>query len=67
MKTTLTAEEKRKKVLRLYGERKISLQKAASLLDIALTEMLELLEKKGLYLDYTKEELKEDLKGLPRE
>ncbi len=67
MKTTLTAEEKRKKVLRLYGERKVSLQKAASLLGIALTDMLELLEKEGLYLDYTKEELKEDLKGLPRE
>lgn len=54
-------------MLRLYRERKVSLQKAASLLGIALTDMLELLEKEGLYLDYTKEELKEDMKGLPRE
>ncbi len=59
-------EEKRKKVLSEYKERKISLQKAAELLGIHLVEMLELIEREGIYLDYTAEELREDLKGLPK-
>ncbi|MBI2176203.1 UPF0175 family protein [Candidatus Woesearchaeota archaeon] len=60
------AEEKRRKVLSDYKERKISLQRAAELLGIHLVEMLELIEREGIYLDYTAEELREDLKGLPR-
>lgn len=59
-------EEKRKKVLLGYKERKISLQRAAELLGIHLVEMLELIEREGIYLDYTAEELREDLKGLPK-
>lgn len=59
-------DERQKKVLSKYKERKISLQRAAELLGIHLTEMLELIQKEGLYLDYTEEELKEDLKGLPK-
>ena len=53
-----------KKVQTLYKNRKISLQKAAELLKIDLSEILELIKKEGLYLNYSKEELKEDLKGL---
>ena len=60
------AYEKKEKVLSQYKERKISLQKAAELLEIHLTEMIELIEREGLYLDYGEEELKEDLKGMPR-
>ena len=60
------SEERRRKVLSKYKERKISLQRAAELLGIHLTEMLELIQNEGLYLDYSEEELKEDLKGLPK-
>lgn len=59
------SEERRKKVLLLYKNRIISLQKAASMLKIDLLEMIDLMQREGLYLDYTEEELREDLKGLP--
>ncbi len=58
-------EEKRKKVLSEYKERKISLQRAAEILGIHFTEMLELIQREGLYLDYGEDELREDLKGIP--
>ena len=57
-------EENRKKVLLQYKKRSISLQKAASLLKLDMAEMIDLLQREGLYLDYCGEELKEDLKGL---
>ncbi|HLD97031.1 MAG TPA: UPF0175 family protein [Candidatus Nanoarchaeia archaeon] len=60
-------QEKKKKVLADYKERKISMQKAASLLGIDFLAMIDLLQTEGLYLDYTEEELREDLKGLPDE
>ena len=60
-------EEKSKKVLSDYKERKISMQKAASLLGIDILAMIELMQKEGIYLDYTEEELREDMKGLPNE
>lgn len=59
--------EKKRKVLSEYKERKISLQKAASLLGIDLLEMIDLIQKEGLYLDYTEEELKKDMEGIPDE
>ena len=59
-------EEKRNKILSEYKARKISMQKAAELLGIHLVEMLELMQREGLYMDYTEEELREDLKGLPK-
>lgn len=59
--------EKKRKVLSEYKERKISLQKAASLLRIDLLEMIDLIQKEGLYLDYTEEELKKDMEGIPDE
>ena len=58
------AEEKQKKILGLYKGRKVSLQKAAGLLGVDLIEMIDLVQKEGLYLDYSSEELKDDLKGL---
>lgn len=60
------ANERQKKVLYDYKERKISLQRAAELIGIHLVEMLELIQREGLYMDYTEDELKEDLKGLPQ-
>ncbi len=60
------AEEKQKRVLSDYKNRKISLQKAAEVLKIHLIEALELIQREGLYLDYSEEELKEDLKGMQR-
>ncbi len=58
------AEEKQRKILLQYKGRKVSLQKAAVLLGIDLVEMIELVQKEELYLDYSSEELKDDLKGL---
>jgi len=56
--------EKEKKVLSMYKDRKISMAKAAEMLDIDLWQMIDLIKKEKLYLDYSEEELKEDLKGL---
>lgn len=61
------SEERKKHVLLAYRNRQISLQKAASLLGIDFLAMIDLLQTEGLYLDYTEEELREDLKGLPDE
>lgn len=60
------AEEKQKRALSDYKNRKISLQKAAELLKIHLIEAVELIQREGLYLDYSEEELREDLKGMQR-
>ena len=57
-------QEKQKFVLNDYKNRKISLQKAAELLDNSLIEMLDLIKRANITLDYTNEELKVDLKGL---
>lgn len=59
----LTIERKRR-VLNMYKERKISLAKAAELLSIDLWQMIDIIKEENLYLDYSEEELKEDLKGL---
>ncbi len=57
-------DEKKKKVLLQYKNRKISLQRAAEMLNADLTEMVDLIGKEELHLDYSKEELREDIKGL---
>lgn len=51
-----------KNVLELYKERKITLQKAAEMLSLDMWEMVEKLKKADIHIDYTKEELIEDLK-----
>ena len=56
--------EKEKKVLKLYKDRKISMAKAAEMLDIDLWQIIDIIKREKLYLDYSEEELKEDLKGL---
>lgn len=56
--------EKKKKVLGMYKDRKISLAKAAEILGIDLWSMIDMLKEENLYLDYSEEDLKEDLKGL---
>ena len=48
----------------MYKERKISLSKAAEMLDIDLWQMMDIIKRKKMYLDYSEKELKEDLKGL---
>ena len=57
-------DEKMEKILEQYKNRKISMQRAAELLKVDLTEMLEIVKREDLHLDYTEEELREDLKGL---
>ena len=51
-----------KKVLELYKDRKITLQKAASMLAVDIWEMIEKIKKADLHIDYTVEELAEDLR-----
>jgi predicted HTH domain antitoxin len=56
--------EKKERTLRLYKERKISLEKAASILGIDIVSMIDTIKEEELHLDYTSEELEEDLRGL---
>ena len=56
--------EKKKKVLSMYKTRKISLAKAADMLDVDLWRMIDMLKEEGMYIDYSEDELREDLKGL---
>lgn len=56
--------ERKKRVLNMYKQRKISLAKAAELLDTDLWQMIDIIKEESLYLDYSEEELKDDLKGL---
>jgi len=51
-----------KEVLELYGDCKITLQKAATLLSIDIWEMIDKIKKADLHIDYSIEELSEDLK-----
>ncbi len=48
-------------VLDLYKNHKITLQKAAVMLSVDIWEMLEKLKKADIHIDYSKEELEEDL------
>ncbi|MBI2545693.1 UPF0175 family protein [Candidatus Woesearchaeota archaeon] len=60
------ALEKKNKVLHMYKERKISLARAAEMLEIDIWQMIDLIRKENLYLDYSEEELLEDMQGLKR-
>jgi hypothetical protein len=51
-----------KQVLELYKDRKITLQKAASMLSVDIWEMIEKVKKADLHIDYTMEEFAEDLR-----
>lgn len=59
--------EKKESVIKLYVDRKISLQKAAELLEISIWEMLEVLKRENIHIDYGFEELEEDLEPLINE
>jgi len=48
-------------VLELYRERKITLQKAAEMLSLDIWEMIEKLKKADIHIDYSRENLAEDL------
>ena len=41
----------------------IPIRKAAEMLDVNLWDMLDLIEEEGIYLEYSEEELREDIKG----
>jgi hypothetical protein len=49
-------------VLDLYAKRKITLQRAAEMLSLDIWEMIEKIKKADINLDYTVEELVEDLR-----
>jgi len=48
-------------ILDLYQSRKISLQKAASILGCDIWEMIEIIKRADIPIDYSREELAEDL------
>ena len=48
-------------VLELYRERKITLQKGAEMLSLDIWEMIEKLRKADIHIDYSRENLAEDL------
>ena len=56
--------EKGKKVLKMYKDGKISMAKSAEMLDIDLWQMIDIIKREKTYLNYSEEELREDLKGL---
>ena len=48
-------------VFELYRENKLTLRQAAEILEITYREMQELLAKSEVYLDYTKNELEDEI------
>ena len=51
-----------KNVLQLYRSREITLQKAAGMLSIDIWEMIEKIKKADIHIDYSMEELAEDIR-----
>jgi predicted HTH domain antitoxin len=51
-----------KNVIELYRDRKITLQKAAEMLSTDIWDMIEKLKKNDIHIDYSTENLQEDLK-----
>ncbi|MBI3753887.1 MAG: UPF0175 family protein [Deltaproteobacteria bacterium] len=50
------------RVLELYREHKITLQRASELLSVDIWEMIEKVKKADIHIDYSEEELTEDLR-----
>ncbi len=53
--------ERKERTLKLYKERKISMEKAASILGVDIAQMIDIVRDEELHPDYTQEELREDL------
>lgn len=51
-----------KNILELYRNRKITLQKAAEMLSLDIWDIIDKLKKADIHIDYTMENLVEDLK-----
>ena len=51
-----------KNILELYRDRKITLQRAAEMLSVDIWVMIEKVKKAEIHLDYSLEELAEDLR-----
>lgn len=49
-------------VLGLYRDRKITLQKAAEMLSLNIWDMIEKIKEADIHIDYSRDELLEDLK-----
>ncbi len=56
----------REEALREYRDGTVSLWRAAKMAGVSLWEMIDLLVKEGIHLDYGKEELREDLEPARR-
>ncbi len=52
------------RALELYANRKVTLQKAAEMMDVSIWEMLDVLRREDIHLDYGLEELEEDLEPI---
>lgn len=57
-------EKKLREAIKLYAEGRISLWKAASLCDISLWKMIEIMKERKIPAQYGLKELKEDLTAL---
>jgi len=57
-------EKKIKESVKLYSEGKITLWKAATLSDVSLWKMLEIIKEKKVSLQYGERELAEDFKAM---
>ena len=57
-------EEKKEIVLKRYKSGKISMGKAKDELEMDTVDFIELMKSEGIYLNYGRQELEEDLKGL---
>ncbi len=53
-------EDRKERVLEEYKKRKISLELAAKKLGMSIWDIIDIVKERGLYIDYTKEELEED-------
>jgi predicted HTH domain antitoxin len=54
----------KKRALELYANRKVTLQKAAEMMGVSIWEMLDVLRREEIHLDYGLEELEEDLEPI---
>jgi len=57
-------KDKEQSILEKYKRQEITAWKAARLMNIPLTEFLEVLKKNNMFFNYSKEELEHEFKGL---
>jgi predicted HTH domain antitoxin len=62
-----TREWKLEKAVELYREGRVTLSRAAEIAEISVWEMIDILAQRKVTLQYSVEDLEEDLKALERE